>query len=85
MERLVPDTAGICQGAIRTRTLLGVPTSVSIGLGAVLLILVLVWGHWWTCLPGFVVYGWLRWQTKKDPLWLRSWWEHLHVADEYHG
>jgi hypothetical protein len=85
MERLVPDTAEVCQGAIRTRTLLGVPTSLCIGLSAVLGILVLVWGHWWTLLPGGVVYGWLRWQTKTDPLWLHAWWDHIQCADEYEG
>ena len=50
-----------------------------------LLILCVVYRYWWTLVPGGIVYGWLRWQTKKDPLWIWTWWEHLKCADVYDG
>jgi type IV secretory pathway VirB3-like protein len=85
MEVRVVDRADICQGAIRPRTLLGVPTSLMIG-GIVLTgIMVYLTSSWWILPPALAVYGWLKWQTKKDPLWLQTWWRHLQHRPVYEG
>jgi type IV secretory pathway VirB3-like protein len=85
VEVRVVDSAEICQGAIRPRTLLKVPTEVMMGLIAAVGILWLVLGAWWIVLPTGVLYGWARWQTKRDAYWIRTWWNHLKHKRVYEG
>jgi Type IV secretory pathway, VirB3-like protein. len=89
MQVAIIDTAEICQGATRIRTMLGVPSELCI-VGGTALILVLYmsgfcWRSAWITLGGLTVYGWCVWQTKKDPQWLQTWWRHLQQPVVYRG
>ena len=79
----VVDRADLCQGAIRTRTLLGVQTELAV------LVLVLALGpvaaFWnWGLLPPLVpLWLLLRHQTKKDPRFVQVWLDHLWLSHHY--
>ena len=85
MEVRIVDTAEICQGALRFRTLLGVPTTLLISGVVVLGILYYLTREWLLLVPALAVYSWLKWQTKKDPQWLHTWWNHLKHKPVYEG
>ena len=89
MEVRIIDTAEICQGATRLRTMLKVPAELCV-VGVTVLVLLLYfsglsWRSVWIVLGTLPVYGWCVWQTKKDPAWLQTWWRHLQQAPVYRG
>ena len=83
METVAVDTAEICQGAVRTRTLLGVQTELAV------LVLVLAVGpvaafwSWWLVPPLAVLWLFLRLQTKQDPQFVGVWLSHLGLHQHY--
>lgn len=90
MDGPLMEYAEVCQGAIRVRTLCGVPTMALICLGCLAAgLLYFTPGGWVVRLAISVasgaVWGWLKWQTKRDPQWMQTWWQHLHVKDVYHS
>jgi type IV secretory pathway TrbD component len=83
MDTLVIDTAEICQGAVRTRTLLGVPTELAIAVLCVGLGPVLAFWTWW-CVPPLVgLWVFLRFQAKRDPQFVQTWLSHLGLDPHY--
>lgn len=87
MDLPMLDQAEICQGATRPRTLLGIPTSVSMGLliSTALLVYIVGWGWlgWLVIGSASLLGGWLRWQTKLDPWWMRKWWAATRHPQQY--
>jgi type IV secretory pathway VirB3-like protein len=83
MDVLIIDTVEICQGAVRTRTLLGVPTELAVGVGCVGAMPVLMFWSWWFVPIMVGVWAFLRLQAKRDPLFLWTWLSHLGLDQHY--
>jgi type IV secretory pathway VirB3-like protein len=83
MDTLVIDTAEVCQGAVRVRTLLGVPTELAIAVLCVGLGPVLMFWSWWL-VPGLVaLWLFLRFQAQRDPQFVQTWLSHLGLNPHY--
>jgi type IV secretory pathway VirB3-like protein len=83
MDPLVIDSAEICQGAVRKRTLLGVPTELAISVLCFALMPVLMFWSWWLVPPLAGLWLFLRHQTKKDPQCVQVWLSHLWLDKHY--
>lgn len=84
-EETLPDTVTIPPGCINVRTWWGVPTECALLCGCLALLPPLLFGSWWTGLFVLPIWGWLKYQTHKDPQFLGVWIGQLQFAKEYHG
>lgn len=82
---LMPETVTIPPGLVKTRTMLGVPTEaalVTLVLGALPIV---AFQSFWVLPVPVLVWGFLRYQSAKDPAFLSLWAGQLQFAAYYHG
>jgi type IV secretory pathway VirB3-like protein len=79
------DTVEIPSGAVQTRTLLGVPTEVTLLLLCLAAIPLLAFRSLWTLLLLPPLWGFCKYQALRDPAFLRLWAGQMQFAAYYHG
>lgn len=79
------DTIEIPSGAVQTRTLLGVPTEVALLVLCLGAIPYLAFRTLWLLLVLPLVWGFLKYQSLKDPAFLNIWAGQMQFAAYYHA
>lgn len=85
MELTLPDTVEIPTGCVRTRTILGVPTEVTMLMLCLVAIPFLAFRSLWLLMLVPPLWGFLKYHAVKDPSFLRLWAGQLQFADYYHA
>jgi type IV secretory pathway VirB3-like protein len=85
MDLDLADTVEIPSGAVQTRTLLGVPTEVALLMLCLAAIPFLAFRSLWTLLLLPPLWGFLKFQSLRDPAFLRIWAGQMQFAAYYHG
>ena len=79
------DIVEIPSGAVQTRTMLGVPTEVALLMLCLAVVPYLAFRSLWLLLVLPVVWGFLKYQSLKDPAFLHIWAGQMQFADYYHA
>jgi type IV secretory pathway VirB3-like protein len=82
---ILADTVEIPSGAVRTRTILGVPTEVAMLMVCLATIPVLAFRSLWLLVLLPPLWGFLKFQSLRDPSFLRIWAGQMQFAAYYHG
>ena len=81
----LPATVQIPKGAWHVRTLARLPLEASLGLGTATAIFCLAFHSFKPLLIVVPMWGFLKWQARKDPHFLKTWSGQVKYKPYYHG